>query len=214
MSHEGPFTIDIVGKADFNPLCDPNSFSFFPVSEAVGVIQKRQSGFSVMRNTGLWSKAQASYDVVFLFFPFLSYLLFWQLVGLCVPCRTLDQAGGWWHHYCFIFFPLGTVGACCGVLSTENTWFLFPWEKVSLSSAFFFLFFGFPARSEERTKEERGTFFPPLSFMLSFQTIDSPPTLLVGRILLSLAVFKYQPWSHRHPRSSAFCASIYSLGDT
>ena len=50
MSHEGPFTIDIVGKADFNPLGDPNSFSVFPVSEAVGVIRKRQGGFSVMRN--------------------------------------------------------------------------------------------------------------------------------------------------------------------
>lgn len=30
MSYAGPFTIDIVGKAGFNPIRDPNSFSFIP----------------------------------------------------------------------------------------------------------------------------------------------------------------------------------------
>lgn len=95
MSCEGPFTIDIVGKADFNPICDPSSFSFLPNIRGSWCHSEKQSGFSVMRNSGFWSKAWTSYDDVVLF-PFPFCLLFWQLAGLCVlPNRTLDQAGGW-----------------------------------------------------------------------------------------------------------------------
>ena len=63
---------------------------------------------------------------------------------------------------------------------------------------------------KERRKEAF-FFFPTLSFMLSLQSIDSPPTLSVGRIHSSLAVSERQPWSHRLPRSSAFHLSTHSL---
>lgn len=62
-----------------------------------------------------------------------------------------------------------------------------PLGKISLSSDFFFFFFLPPAGSEERL-EERG---PPTP-MLSLQSIDSPPTLSVGRSLLSLVVSECQ----------------------
>lgn len=76
------------------PICDPNSLGFLP-SIRCGVIQRS----SVMRNTG--SKAwQVMMSPFFLSF---SLVVLATDGALCVPRRTLDQAGGWWHHYCFIF---------------------------------------------------------------------------------------------------------------
>lgn len=85
---------------------------------------------------------------------FLPFCLFWQLVELCVPQRTLDQVGNWWYHYCFMF-PLGN--------SRCLQWHSEPWEhmislplgKVSFPSVFSFLSL---VGSEERTRE-RGIFF-------------------------------------------------------
>lgn len=42
MLYEGPLTIGIVGKADFNPSVTPILSAFFPASDAVGVIQKNR----------------------------------------------------------------------------------------------------------------------------------------------------------------------------
>lgn len=87
MFYEGLLTIGIVGKADFNPICDPDSFRFLSSIRCSWYHSEKQSGFSQMRNTGLWSKAWTSYDVVFLF------LLL--VLATSRACGTLDEAGGW-----------------------------------------------------------------------------------------------------------------------
>lgn len=113
------------------PICDPNSLGFLP-SIRCGVIQRS----SVMRNTG--SKAwQVMMSPFFLSF---SLVVLATDGALCVPRRTLDQAGGWWHHYCFIF-PLGNTRCLQWHSQHWEHMISLPLGKISLSSDFFFFFF-------------------------------------------------------------------------
>lgn len=159
-----------------------------------------------MRNTGSWSKA---WQVMML--PSFSPLFFASCSGSwwgCV-CPSQNIRSSWWMvtPLLFYFFLLGTVGAYSGILSTENTWLLFPWERFLFPVTFYF----HPQLDQRKERRKEAFFFFPLSFMLSLQSVDSPPTLSVGRIHSSLAVSERQPWSQRLPRSSAFHPSTHSL---
>ena len=86
-----------------------------------------------------------------------------------------------------------------------------PLGKVSLSGDFFFFFFFFTP-SWIRGKIGGKSSFSP-HFMLSLQSIDSPPTLSVGRILLSLVVSERQLSSVTQVSSAFSFLSLHSQSE-
>ena len=145
MSCEGPFTIDSVGKADFSSHLWPQ---FFGLSSQYQMwCHSEKLSDEKHRVKGL-----ASHDVAFLPLIFAGCFGNWW----CSVCPSQNIRSSWWMvtPLLFYFFLLGTLGAYSGILSTENTWFLFPWERFLFPVTFFFFFLP-PAGSEEGL-EERG----------------------------------------------------------
>lgn len=84
-------------------------------------------------------KGLASHDVAFLPLIFAGcFGNWWRSV-----CPSQNIRSSWWMvtPLLFYFFLLGTLGAYSGILSTENTWFLFPWERFLFPVTFSFFFF-------------------------------------------------------------------------
>ena len=132
MSCEGPFTIDSVGKADFSSHLWPQ---FFGLSSQYQMwCHSEKLSDEKHRVKGL-----ASHDVAFLPLIFAGCFGNWW----CSVCPSQNIRSSWWMvtPLLFYFFLLGTLGAYSGILSTENTWFLFPWERFLFPVTFFFFFY-------------------------------------------------------------------------
>ena len=190
MLYEDPFTIGIVGKAHFNPICDPNLFQpYFQYQMQLVSFRKAE-----------WILSDEKHRVVVKGLEKLWCCLSFSLVVLVTSgavSALWNIRSSWWigAPLLFYFFFLWTVGASSDVLSMENTGVCSPGKGFSFQWLFLQL--------DQRTEQERGICFV-------FLYIDSPPTLLVGKILLSLTVSEHRPWSQRLPRSSAFCLSVHN----
>lgn len=166
-SYTGPFTIDSVGEEVSVPICDPNSLCSVPSIGCRRCHSEKQSD----EKHRVVVKVLASYSVASP--SVLPFLLAVLATGRACVCPLQNIRSSWWMVTPILvyFFLLGTVGAHGGILSTENTWFLFPWERVLFPATFF------PAGSEERTEERSSLFF---SFLYAVFSIYWLPTYFIG----------------------------------
>lgn len=127
-----------------------------------------------MRNTGSWSKA---WQVMML--PSFSPLFFASCSGSwwgCV-CPSQNIRSSWWMvtPLLFYFFLLGTVGAYSGILSTENTWLLFPWERFLFPVTFYF-----HPQLDQRKERRKEAFFFFSPFLYAVSSVCWLPTYFIG----------------------------------
>lgn len=195
-SSEGPFTIDIVGFQthlwpQFFQLSSQYQMPLVSFRKAEWILCDEQHRVVVKGLDKLWCRLP--------FFP--SFLLV-LATGRSV-CASQNIRSSWWMvtPLLFYFFLLETVGAYGGVLSTENTWFLYPWERFVFPVTFF------PVASEEGMEKEAFFFFYLWCLF----------NLLTLHLLYWWAEFSC-PWlfpnislGHRLPLYLAFCLSAHSL---